>query len=130
MKARMALATLAAAAGLALVGAAPASADPKQNNITFDLVCDTLGPLMTTACSSGAASPGLVVDSTQVLLVYAWHVDITFTPTVGEPRTKVGDYSRAAPNNGRLDYCTFRYERIFPDGVAIFDGWALLSYTP
>jgi hypothetical protein len=130
MRIRKALAMATAVAGLALVGAAPVSADPTQNNIYFDVVCDHLGTLPLTSFSSGAASPGLVVDSTQVLLVYAWHVDITFTPTVGEVRHKSLDYSRAAPQNGRLDFCTYNYERVFPTGVGVFDGWALISYTP
>lgn len=129
MKARRALATLAAVAGLALVGAAPASADPK-NGFTFDIVCDTLGTVTNIAFSNGAASPGLVVDSNQVILVYEWQVDVTFTPTGGEPTSKVISYSRAAPQNGRLDHCTVQYEVIFPDGVAVFDGWFLTSYTP
>ena len=129
MKARMALATAAAVAGLALVGAAPASADPK-NGIAFDIYCDTIGTVPNIAFSNGAASPGLVVESNQVILAYEWQVDVTFTPTGGQPRSKVISYSRATPQNGRLDHCTFHYERIFPDGVAVFDGWVLISYTP
>jgi hypothetical protein len=129
MKSRMALATVAALAGLALVAPAPASADPR-NGFAFDMQCESLGTVTNVSFSSGAASPGLVVDSNQVILPYEWQVDITFTPYVGDPRSASFSYSRGEPRNGRLDYCTYDYERIFPTGVAVLVGSASISYTP
>jgi hypothetical protein len=130
MKRRMGLATAAAVAALALIGAGPASADPNKNGFTFDITCDTLGTVTIFTFSQGAASPGLVVDSNEVILVYEFEADITFTPTGGEPRPIVATYSRAEPQNERLDHCTFHYERTLPNGVAVVDGWFLISYTP
>ena len=129
MKTRTAIATAATVASLGLATAAPAGADP-QNGFAFNVHCDTLGTLTTVAFSNGAASPGLVVDSNQVLLVYAWTLHVTFTPTSGDPRSKDFSYSRAAPQNGRLDHCTFSYTRTFPDGTAVFNGELWTSYTP
>ena len=129
MKPRMALATVAAVAGLALFGAAPASADPKPD-FTYDLVCDSLGTIPIVTFSSGAASPGLDLDSNRVILPYAWEVTLMATPYVGEPFTRVFSYSRGEPQNGRLDYCTYHYEVFNDIGHGVFDGWALISYTP
>jgi hypothetical protein len=125
----MALATVAAVAGLALFGAAPASADPKPD-FTYDLVCDSLGTFPIVNFSSGAASPGLDLDSNRVILPYAWEVTLMATPYVGEPFTRVFSYSRGQPKNGRLDYCTYHYEVTNNVGHGVFDGWALISYTP
>ena len=116
MKARMALATVIAVAGLALGGAAPASADTK-NGFTSDIVCDTLGTVTIITFSRGAASPGLVVDSNRVILAYEWQFEGTYTPTGGEPIPLAFSYSRAAPRNGRLDYCISRYDVFYPEGV-------------
>jgi len=129
MKPRMALATMAAAAALALFGAAPASADP-QSDFTFDLVCDSLGTFTIVNFSNGAASPGLDLDSNRVILPYAWETTLHATPYVGEPFTRVFSYSRGEPQNGRLDYCTYHYEVFNNVGHGVFDGWALISYTP
>ena len=129
MKTQRAVATLAAMAVLALVGASPVSADPR-NAFIFDLACESLGTVTNASFSNGSASPGLVVDSNQVIHPYEWEVDITFTPTVGDPRSVSFSYARMAPKNGRLDHCTYHYEKIFPAGVAVFDGSASISYTP
>lgn len=129
MTTRTAVATAATVACLGLAAATPAGADP-QNGSVFDVDCDTLGTLTNVAFSNGAASPGLVVDSNQVLLVYAWTFHVVFTPTSGDPRTRDFSYSRAAPRNGRLDHCTYGYTRTFPDGTAVVSGEIWLSYTP
>jgi hypothetical protein len=126
----MGLATAAAVAALALIGAAPASADPNKNGFAFDITCDTLGTVTIFTFSQAAASPVLVVGSNEVILVYEFEADITFTPTGGEPRQIVATYSRAAPQNERLDRCTAHYERTLPNGVAVVDLWFLISYTP
>lgn len=128
-KARTGLATVLALAGLALFGAAPASADPKST-FTYDLVCESLGTFEIVNFSSGAASPGLDLGSNRVILPYAWEVTLNATPYVGEPFTRVFSYSRGEPQNGRLDYCTYHYEVTNNIGHGVFDGWALISYTP
>jgi hypothetical protein len=129
LNARRTLATAAVVAALAMVGAAPASADP-GNGFMFDLQCDSLGTVTNASFSSGAASPGLVVDSNRVILPYAWETTLHATPYVGEPFTRVFSYSRGEPQNGRLDYCTYHYEVFNNVGHGVFDGWALISYTP
>lgn len=129
MKPRVGLAAVAAVLGLALLGAAPASADPK-NGSARDLICNSLGTVPIVAFSSGDASPGLVTDSNRVILAYAWEVTLMATPYVGDPWTRVFSYSRNAPQNGRLDYCTYHYEVFNTVGHGVFDGWALISYTP
>lgn len=129
MKLRTTLATVVAVAGLALFGAAPASADP-QPDFTYDLVCDSLGTFPIVSFSNGDASPGLDLDSNRVILPYAWEVTVKGTPYVGEPFTRVFSYSRGQPQNGRLDHCTFHYEVTNNVGHGVFDGWALISYTP
>jgi hypothetical protein len=128
LNARMAFATMAALASLAVLGATPARADPSKS-FTFDLQCESLGTVTNATFSNGAASPGLVVDNNQVILPYAWEVDVEFTPTVGEPFSRVLSYARGEPQNGRLDRCTYHYVLTFPEGVGVFDGWALISYT-
>ena len=60
----------------------------------------------------------------------AARVEIVFTPTAGDPVSAAFSYARAAPQNGRVDYCTYHYEKTFPDGVTVFDGSASISYTP
>ena len=128
-KPRMALATVIAVAALAPIGAAPASADPKSDS-PYDLVCDSLGTFPIAGFSSGDASPGLDRESNRVILPYAWEVTLHANPYVGEPFTRVFSYSRAEPQNGRLDYCTYHYEVTNTIGHGVFDGWALISYTP
>ena len=129
MKPRIRLATVVAVAGLTLLGAAPASADPKSD-FTYEYVCDTLGTFQIVGTGNGAASPGLDVDSNRVILVYAWEVTLVATPYVGDPFTRVFSYSRAEPQNERLDYCTYHYEVTNNIGHGVFDGWAMISYTP
>jgi hypothetical protein len=129
MKPRIRLATVVAVAGLTLFGAAPASADPKPES-TYDYMCDSLGTFEIVGFSNGAASPGLVLDSNRVILPYAWEVTLHATPYVGDPFTRVFSYSRGEPQNGRLDYCTYHYEVTNDIGHGVFDGWALISYTP
>ena len=57
--------------------------------------------------SSGSPSPGLVVDSNQIGIPYRLHVAGTFTPTGGEPESFVDEFEKPAPQNGRLDHCSF-----------------------
>jgi hypothetical protein len=128
-KPRMALVAMAAVAALGLIAAGPASADPKPN-FTYDLVCGSLGTFAIVNFSNGDPSPGLVLDSHRVILPYAWEATVHATPYVGEPFTRVFSYSRAEPRNGRLDYCTFHYDVYNAVGHGVFDGWALISYTP
>ena len=131
MKARRAITTVVAVAGLALFVAAPVSADPKPDvKSTYEYVCDSLGTIQIVGTGEGAASPGLDLDSNRVILVYAWEVTLNATPYVGEPFTRVFRYSRGEPQNGRLDYCTYHYEVTNDIGHGVFDGWALISYTP
>jgi hypothetical protein len=125
----MAFASLVAVAGLVLFGAVPASADP-TSDFTVDYVCESLGTFTIVGFSNGAASPGLDLGSNRVILAYAWEVTLMATPYVGEPFTRVFSYSRGEPQNGRLDYCTYHYEVINDVGHGVFDGWALISYTP
>ena len=127
MKLRLAL-TLGSIA-MFLVAAAPASADPKPD-VTYEYVCDSLGTLQIVGTGNGAGSPGLDLDSNRVILAYAWEVTLVGTPYVGEPFMRVFSYSRGEPQNGRLDYCTAHYEVINNVGHGVFDGWALISYTP
>jgi hypothetical protein len=129
MKIRRTFAATAALAGLLMVGAAPVSADPKSD-FTYDLVCDTIGTLSIVNFSNGDPSPGLVLDTNQVVQVYVWEVTLHATPYVGDPFTRVFSYSRGEPQNGRLDYCTYHYEVFNSIGHGVFDGWALISYTP
>jgi hypothetical protein len=129
MKPRLRIATVVAVAGLTIVGAVPASADPKSED-TRDLVCDSLGTVPIANFSNGDASPGLDLGSNRVILPYAWEVTLHATPYVGDPFTRVFSYSRGEPQNGRLDYCTYHYEVTNDIGHGVFDGWALISYTP
>lgn len=130
MKLRTALAAVVAIAGLGLVEAAPAGADP-TNGVTDEWVCDTLGTVSIVSFSNAAQSPGLVVGSNQVVTPYELYLHVTFTPTVGDPVSRVvAFFSRPAPRNGRLDHCTLNVVRTFPTGTAVFDGYVLLSYTP
>lgn len=128
VKVRRALATLAAVTSLAVVGVAPASADP--NGFTWDLVCDSLGTVKQVTFSNGDASPGLAIDNNRVVLAYAWEVVVHATPNEGDPFTRVFSYSRGVPQNGRLDSCTIHYVVTNAVGTGVFDGWALISYTP
>ena len=127
MKMRLTL-TMAAIATF-LVTAAPASADPKPD-FTYEYVCDTLGTIQIVGTGNGAGSPGLDLDSNRVIVAYAWEVTLMATPYVGEPFTRVFSYSRGEPQNGRLDHCTYHYEVTNDIGHGVFDGWALISYTP
>lgn len=132
-KPRMALATMAALAGLAVFGAAPASADPKPDfnrRFIYEYECDTLGTIQIVGTGNGVGSPGLDLDSNRVILAYAWEVTLNATPYVGDPFTRVFSYSRGEPQNGRLDYCTYHYEVTNEIGHGVFEGWSLISYTP
>ncbi|HEX9260772.1 MAG TPA: hypothetical protein VF855_14630 [Acidimicrobiales bacterium] len=129
MKVRRILATLTAVVGLALVGAAPASADPKRD-FSYVYVCDSLGTIEIVGTGNGAASPGLDLDGNGVILAYEWEVTLYATPYVGDPFTRVFSYSRGEPQNGRLDYCTFEYDVYNDVGHGHFVGWSRISYTP
>jgi hypothetical protein len=129
MKARRTFGATVALAGLLMVGAAPVSADPEREFMR-DLVCDTLGTVTVPSFSNGDPSPGLVLGSNQVVQPYVWEVTLHATPYVGDPFTRVFSYSRGEPRSGRLDYCTYLYEVFIMIGHGVFDGWALISYTP
>jgi hypothetical protein len=129
MKVRGTFASTAALAALLMLGTAPASADPKSE-FTRDLICDSIGTVTVAAFSNGDPSPGLVLGSNQVIQPYVWEVTLHATPYVGDPFTRVFSYSRGEPQSGRLDYCTYHYEVFNSIGHGVFDGWALISYTP
>jgi len=129
MKVRRTIAATMALAGLLMVGAAPVSADPKSD-FTYDLVCDSIGTFTIVNFSNGDPSPGLDLGSNRVVQPYAWEVTVHGTPYVGDPFTRVFSYSRGEPQSGRLDYCTFHYDVFNSIGHGVFDGWALISYTP
>lgn len=116
-------------AALGVAQAAPAAADPKKGDI-LEIECDTLGTLEVVVFSNGPASPGLVVNSNQVIKPYALHIEGTFTPTEGEPETFVEEFSKPAPRNGRTDHCTFHDEGSDEFGSFVIDGDVLVTYTP
>jgi hypothetical protein len=118
-----------AAASLLLATAGPVAADPvnpPNRGLIVTLHCTQLGDLTVIQEGNGlwtrAAIPWHVLDSNQVLLIYAVHFVVT--PT-GEP-TQVVDASKPGHESDRLDVCTQHDEG--PDGV--FDGTYWVSYTP
>jgi hypothetical protein len=121
-----------AAIGIAAFGvtlAAPAGADPSKGEVV-ELSCDNLGTVQIVVFSNGSPSPGLVVDSNQVLVPYRLRVEGTFTPIGGEPESFVDEFDKPAPRNGRLDHCTFHQEGTNEFGSFELDGVVDISYTP
>jgi hypothetical protein len=126
------LGTVVAACGIAAFGvilATPVGADPRNGEVV-ELSCDDLGTVQVVVFSNGAPSPGLVVDSNQVVIPYQLHIEGTFTPIGGEPESFVDDFEKPAPRNGRLDHCTFHQEGMDEFGSFELDGEAGVSYTP
>jgi hypothetical protein len=124
--------TLVGALGMTALGvglAVPAGADPKRGEV-IELSCDTLGAVEIVLFSNGEPSPGLVVDSNQVLHAYKFHIEGTVTPIGGDPESFVDDFERPAPRNGRLDHCTFHQEGTDEFGSFELDGEVWISYTP
>jgi hypothetical protein len=124
--------TVAAAFGIAALSvtlAAPAGADPRKGEVV-ELNCDNLGTLEIVVFSNAQASPGLVLDSNQVLVPYQLRIEGTFTPIGGEPETFVEEFEKPAPQNGRLDHCTFHQEGTDEFGSFELDGEVGISYTP
>jgi hypothetical protein len=115
-------------AALSVTLAAPAGADPEGEVV--ELECDNLGAVQVVVFSNGAPSPGLVVDSNQVVIPYQLHIEGTFTPIGGEPESFVDDFEKPAPRNGRLDHCTFHQEGMDEFGAFELDGEVGVSYTP
>jgi hypothetical protein len=70
------------------------------------------------------------VGSRQVGIPYALHVEGTFTPVGGEPEPFVDEFSKPAPQNGRLDHCTWHEEGSDEFGSFVVDGEVWISYTP
>lgn len=129
MKARRTVAATAALAALLVLGAAPVSADA-NSDFTYDMVCDSLGTFRVVNFSKGTPSPVLDLGSNRVILPIAFETTLHATPYVGDPFTRVFSYSRTEPQNGRLDHCTYHWEGFSSVGHGVFDGWALISYTP
>jgi hypothetical protein len=124
--------TLVGALGITALGvglAVPAGADPKSGEV-IELSCDTLGAVEIVLFSNGEPSPGLVVDSNQVVIPNRFHIEGTVTPIDGEPESFVDDFERPAPRNGRLDHCTFHQEGTDEFGSFELDGEVWISYTP
>ena len=116
-------------AALGVAQAAPVAADPKGGEI-LEIECDSLGTLEVVVFSNGPTSPGLVVNSNQVGIPYALHIEGTFTPNEGEAESFVDDFTRPAPRNGRTDHCTFHQEGSDEFGSFVIDGEVSISYTP
>jgi hypothetical protein len=113
-------AVLGVAAIIGLV-AVPAGAVP-TNGEPLTLKCDGLGSIdIATNLGNGQWTPGFVAGSNQRLIPYAFHFE--FTPPGGP--TFTDDVKKPAPQNGRLDRCTFSGSD--PDGT--FSGIVWLSYT-
>jgi hypothetical protein len=122
------LATLAIVA-LGVADASPVAADPRKGEI-LEIDCEVLGTLEVVVFGNGRSSPGLAVNSNQVGIPYALHIEGTFTPNVGEPESFVDEFSKPAPRNGRLDFCTFHQEGSDQFGSFELDGQVWISYTP
>ena len=118
----------ATALGVGLCIAPSATADPKGEPLTIQ--CDELGALDVLVVGRGVLAPGLVVGSNQVVVPYAISLSGVFTPTAGDPEPFTDGFSRPAPQNGRLDHCTFHQEGALPDGTFVIDGDVWLTYTP
>jgi hypothetical protein len=129
MKLRVVCTAVVSAIALIALGVAPASADPQKGDL-LELECDVLGAVEVVVLSNGRGSPGLVVGSTQVGIPYRIHVEGTFTPVGGAPESFVDEWSKPAPQNGRLDHCTFHQEGSDPFGSFELDGEVWISYTP
>ena len=119
---------VAAALGAASVGlvASPAMADPsnaKKANI-LNLQCDALGAIqVVTAPGNGTWTPGLVVGSNTVGIVYELHLSGTFTPNDGSPvQTFSEDNVKKGPSSGRTDTCTFSQTFTDENGTGTFGG--------
>lgn len=129
----------AAATGLMLGTALPASADrpvDSHNGGLIDLVCTTTSGITTTYkvgfTTAGewfhAAEPRLVVDSTLVLVAYGFHYVWTpDTPTPDNPSYDSGVVMKNEPKNNRKAVC----EMTVPDdGLGVFHATYWMSYTP
>jgi hypothetical protein len=129
VKVRVLWTAIVSVIALTALGVGPASADPSKGEV-LAVECDELGPLEIVVFSNGSPSPGLVVGSTQVGIPYALHVEGTFTPVGGEPEPFVDEFSKPAPQNGRLDHCTWHEEGSDEFGSFVVDGEVWISYTP
>jgi hypothetical protein len=125
---RRCAAVVAAALGLSLGVALPATADPKGD--PFEIQCGGLGSLQIVVNGNGSLTPGHVVGSTQVGIPYALRVEGTFTPVGGEPEPFLDEFARPAPSNQRLDFCTLHDEVSSEAGTLVVDGAVWISYTP
>lgn len=114
--------------GLGMVTAPAAAADPKGEPLTIS--CNTLGAVEVVVVGGAELAPGLVVGSHRVVIPYRISIDGVFTPTDGEPEPFADEFARPAPENGRLDQCTFHQEGALEDGTFVLDGDIWLTYTP
>ena len=124
---RTAAGTGVALAALAGLGA-PALADPGNgpNTDVLAIDCEQLGPVEIYISTNDTRwQAGLVTTSNQVLVPYAFRVEVTI-PGEEEPLVFEEVKGEGAPHNGRLDVCTFPVERDDVTGVVTF--WA--TYTP
>jgi hypothetical protein len=118
----------AAALGLSLGTPSSAVADPAGEPLAIR--CDELGPLNVIVVGRAQLAPGLVIGTNQVLTPYKIALAGVFTPPLGDPAPFADEFSRPAPENRRLDHCTFHQEGALPDGTFVIDGDIWLSYTP
>ena len=118
----------ACALGVSLGVPFSAVADPAGEPLTIQ--CDELGTLNVIVVGRAQLAPGLVVGTNQVLAPYKISLAGVFTPALGDPAPFVDEFSRPAPQNRRLDHCTFHQEGALPDGTFVIDGDIWLSYTP
>jgi hypothetical protein len=116
-----ALGALTAAIALAV----PAAADPVHNPFAeiMTLDCAHLGTVdVTVVQNNGQYSPGLVTDTHQVLIPYAFHWETSF---MGE-EIQVDEYGKPGPRHAHLDTCTFHIET---DHI-VADAIISVAYTP
>ena len=125
-----AVATFAPAASAAQAGR---PTHTPNDGFTRVLVCDGLGTLTAQATTAGewfhAAEPRLIVDSTLVLVAYAFkYVDTASNGT----QYPVVQGAKPAPKNQRLDLCTmtFTYLEDVGGGTGTFVATYWVSYTP
>ena len=119
---------VACALGLSLGIPSTAVADPAGEPLT--LQCNQLGTLDVIVVGHAQLAPGLVIGSNQVVVPYKIILAGVFTPDLGDPAPFADEFSRPAPQNRRLDHCTFHQEGDLTNGTFVIDGQIWLSYSP
>ena len=131
-KARAMAAVLGAAVMMpGIAGAALADPTNAKKGEILTIECDHgLGSLTVALNGNTDLNIGHVTTSTQVVVPYRLHVEVTITPTGGDPQTFVNDIVKPAPRNGRLAVCTFHQEDQNDAGTFVLDGTVWVSATP